>query len=84
MHWISPLSDEEIAADIRRIAFLAVSQAVPIVIGRDPDDDHVLACALAARADLIDSGDQDLHTLGGNDQGIPIVTPAEGLKQLLG
>ncbi len=32
-------------------------------ISRDPDDDHVLACALAAQADLIISGDTDLLTL---------------------
>jgi putative PIN family toxin of toxin-antitoxin system len=32
-------------------------------IGRDPDDDLVLAVAIAARADLIVSGDADLLTL---------------------
>jgi len=32
-------------------------------IGRDPDDEAVIACALAARADLIVSGDQDLLVL---------------------
>jgi len=29
----------------------------------DPDDDHVLACALGAKADLIVSGDSDLLNL---------------------
>jgi predicted nucleic acid-binding protein len=33
-------------------------------VSRDPDDDHVLACAIAARADLIVSGDRDLLDLG--------------------
>ncbi len=32
-------------------------------VGRDPDDEAVIACALAARADLIVSGDQDLLVL---------------------
>lgn len=32
-------------------------------VGRDPDDEAVLACALAARAKLIVSGDQDLLVL---------------------
>lgn len=31
---------------------------------RDPDDDHVLACALGARAELIVSRDKDLLDLG--------------------
>jgi len=36
---------------------------VPSVVIRDPDDDHVLACALTARAELIVSGDKDLLDL---------------------
>ena len=47
----------------------------------DPDDDHVLACALAAQADLIVSGDPDLLNLK-SYHGIPIVDPAEALKRL--
>ena len=46
----------------------------------DPDDDHVLACAIAAAAELIVSGDKHLHSLGGQYQGIPIVQPAEAVK----
>lgn len=48
---------------------------------RDPDDDHVLACALAARADAVVSGDGDLLTLGSH-QGIPILTAAQALQKL--
>ena len=48
---------------------------------RDPDDDHVLACALGARADLIVTGDSDLLTLKRFEQ-IPIVTAAEALRIL--
>jgi len=32
-------------------------------VSRDPDDDQVLACALAADAGLIVTRDQDLRTL---------------------
>jgi len=47
----------------------------------DPDDDHVLACALAARADFVVSGDSDLLNLK-SYQRIPIVSPAEALTRL--
>jgi uncharacterized protein len=55
---------------------------VPHVIENDPDDDHVLACAVAAQADLIVSGDKHLHSLGGQYQGIRIVSAAEALQIL--
>ena len=48
---------------------------------RDPDDDVVLACALAAQAEAIISGDADLLVLG-NYQGIPILTAPELLARL--
>lgn len=50
------------------IGYRALSTPVrPAVIEstvRDPDDDHVLACALGAQADLIVTRDRDLLTLG--------------------
>ena len=52
----------------------------PVVVA-DPDDDHVLACAVAAGVDLIVSGDSDLLDLKAY-QGIPIVTAAEALTRL--
>ncbi|MBI3781211.1 MAG: putative toxin-antitoxin system toxin component, PIN family [candidate division NC10 bacterium] len=42
---------------------------------RDPEDDHLLACAKEGKADYIVSGDQDLLTLT-SYEGTPIVTPA--------
>ncbi|MEX2239415.1 MAG: putative toxin-antitoxin system toxin component, PIN family [Burkholderiales bacterium] len=47
----------------------------------DPDDDAVLACGIAAQADLIVSGDPDLLNLK-SYQRIPIVSPAEALTRL--
>ncbi|HZF12597.1 MAG TPA: putative toxin-antitoxin system toxin component, PIN family [Thermoanaerobaculia bacterium] len=46
----------------------------PIVLA-DPDDDAVLACALAARVDVIVSGDGHLLALG-QVEGIRVVTAA--------
>jgi uncharacterized protein len=48
---------------------------------RDPDDDDVLALALAARVDLIVSGGSDLLVLQAFE-GIPIVTPAQASVRL--
>ena len=64
---------------------LMVPRQVARVIAQDADDDQVLACAVEARAHLIASGDQHLHSLSGNYQGVRIVTPAEaaGLLQAM-
>jgi len=45
---------------------------------RDPDDDHVIACAVAADARVIVSGDRDLLDLGSH-RSIAIVTAAQAL-----
>ena len=50
-------------------------------ISRDPDDDRVIACAVAGEADVIVSGDDDLLAL--NRVGdIPILTAARFLELL--
>jgi putative PIN family toxin of toxin-antitoxin system len=51
-------------------------------IARDPADDQVLACGLAAGADLIVSGDAHLLDLK-RYHGIDIVTPAEALRRIV-
>lgn len=72
-----------IVGEIRRLAVMAAPLSVPRVVANDADDDHVLACALTAKADLIVSGDKHLLGLGDNYQGIAIVTPAQAV-QLIG
>ena len=72
-----------IVGEIRRLAVMAAPLSVPRVVANDADDDHVLACALTAQADLIVSGDKHLLGLGDNYQGIAIVTPAQAV-QLIG
>ncbi len=46
------------------------------IVERDPDDDMFLACAVAAKADAVISGDRHLLSLG-CFRAIPILTPAE-------
>ena len=50
-------------------------------ICRDPDDDHILSCAIAASADYLVTGDSDLLELR-EFRGIRIVAP-RGLELLL-
>jgi predicted nucleic acid-binding protein len=47
----------------------------------DPDDDAVIACAVAAQADVIVSGDKHLLDLQ-QYQNIPILTAAELVQRL--
>ncbi len=54
-------------------------QSVPAVIADDPDDDHVLACAVSGCADLIVSGDKHLLRLGGQYASIRIVRADEAV-----
>lgn len=76
------LTPQGIVGELRRLAYMAAPQAVPRVIENDADDDHVLACAVAGQADLIVSGDRHLHGLGGQYQGIPIVTATQAIQQI--
>jgi putative PIN family toxin of toxin-antitoxin system len=70
----------EVLADYLETIELIEPVAVPRVV-RDPDDDQVLACALAAATELIVSGDTDLLELA-DHEGIPIITPAEALRRI--
>jgi uncharacterized protein len=65
-------------AQVRSLAEVIDPPALPESVSRDPDDDVVLALAVAARADLIITGDQDLLILGAYS-GIPIVSAAEAI-----
>lgn len=63
------------------LALLVEPMPIPPTIIADPDDDHVLACALAAEAELIVSGDR--HLLGlGVYQNIEIITAAQALERI--
>ena len=55
---------------------------MPRPVCRDADDDHVLACAVAAHADLIISGDDDLLALGVFEN-IPIMTVSGAFERIV-
>jgi uncharacterized protein len=69
---------------VERYALLATvvhPAAITPTILDDPDDDQVLACALAAKAEIIVSGDRHLRDLQ-EHQGIRIVTATEAARIL--
>jgi putative PIN family toxin of toxin-antitoxin system len=75
------LSAAELVQDYTRLAQIVESQPLRAPVSRDPDDDYVLACAVAAQANLIVSGDRDLLDLH-EYQGIPILTTTDALQRL--
>jgi uncharacterized protein len=63
------------------IATLVEPARVPRVVPGDADDDHVIAAAVAARAELVVSGDRQLLALGIHE-GVAIVTVRQALQRL--
>ncbi len=60
---------------------LVVPAEIGPVILADPDDDIVVATAVAGDADAIVSGDSHLLAIG-EYRGIPIITPATAVRRL--
>ncbi len=75
------LTAAQVIGNYKRVAALVIARQLIPQVARDPDDDAVLACALAARADLVVSGDKDLLVLKAF-RGIPIVTVAQVIKAI--
>lgn len=71
----------EVLADYVDAVELVEPLTVPRVVPSDPDDDQVIAAAIAAQADLIVSGDSDLLSMGSH-QNIPIVTAAQAFQKI--
>lgn len=61
---------------------LVMPASVPRVVANDADDDHVIAAAVVARAELIVTGDRKHLLPIGTHQGIAIVTAREVVDRL--
>jgi putative PIN family toxin of toxin-antitoxin system len=77
----SALTIEELVLGYAELATVVEPAEIAPTIAADPDDDEVLACALAAQADLIVSGDDALLNLK-HYHGIGIVTPAVAIQRI--
>ncbi|WP_158926473.1 putative toxin-antitoxin system toxin component, PIN family [Acidisphaera sp. S103] len=74
----SDTNAEQMLAQVRQLAEIVDPPPLPTPVNRDPDDDVVVALAVAAQADLIVAGDDDLLGLGAY-AGIRILSPADAL-----
>ena len=72
----------ELTAGYLRLARLTIPAPLPPVVLDDPDDDAVLACAVAASAQAVITGDQHLLRLE-TFRGIPIVPPSTFFSKIL-
>ncbi len=72
---------EELVLGYAELANVIAPALIGEVIKKDPSDDHVLACALAAGADLIVSGDPHLQNLKHYHR-MPIVRDSEALRRI--
>lgn len=71
-----------LVAQYTSLVSLVAPTSVPRVVANDADDDHVIAAAVAARAELIVTGDRKHLLPIGSHQGIAIVTAREVVERL--
>lgn len=71
-----------LVAQYTALVSLVAPASVPRVVANDADDDHVIAAAVAARAELIVTGDRKHLLPIGTHQGIAIVTAREVVDRL--
>ncbi len=76
----SPEVAAAVRSELETLADVVEPGHVPRVV-RDPDDDQVLAAAVAGRAECIVTGDRDLLSLQAYS-GLTILTPAAFVERL--
>jgi uncharacterized protein len=76
------LLPETLVFHYQSIVTLVEPTHIQDIVDRDPDDNHVVAAALQAKADAIVSGDDDLLALG-DIEGIAVLKAAEALALLV-
>ena len=75
----TPDMAEQFCSDLLDIAVIINNPpATPGAVPRDPDDDKIVACAIAAGAEYLVSRDHDLLSIGGY-AGVAIIAPEDFL-----
>jgi putative PIN family toxin of toxin-antitoxin system len=69
-------SVSELMESLLSLVEIIEDRPIEPVVKRDPDDDKILACAVAVQAGWIVSGDDHLLSLK-RYKGIPVVTPRQ-------
>jgi uncharacterized protein len=78
-----PKDADRIRARLESCALVVTPKIVLEVIKEDPDDDRVLECSVAGKADYVVSGDRHLLKLG-SYQDTPIMTVREFMDAIDG
>ena len=71
-----------LVAQYTALVSIVAPASLPRVVANDADDDHVIAAAVAARAELIVTGDRKHLLPIGSHQGIAIVTAREVVDRI--
>lgn len=66
---------------LEAVAFVVKPDMILDVVAEDPDDNRVLECAVAGKADYIVSGDRHLQKLG-SYRGVPILTVRQFMEAI--
>jgi uncharacterized protein len=72
---------QSLISNYRQLVHMVRTKPLMEQVSRDKDDDIILACAVAAKADYLVTGDKDLLVLG-RYEGVKIVTVATFLEVL--
>ncbi len=75
-------SSAALVAQYTALVLLVAPVSVPRIVANDADDDHVIAAAVAARAELVVTGDRKHLLPIGTHHGIAIVTAREVIDRL--
>ena len=81
---IHPAEAEDLIRNLPAVAEVVSADLPSVNASPDPDDNPILATAIAGRADLIVSGDRKHMLSLSAVQGIPIVTAADAADQVCG
>jgi len=71
--YVTAAEVRELVADLAAVATVIRGPPDPVAVTRDPNDDYLVALAVAAQADALVSGDRDLTDL--EDPPVPVLTP---------